>query len=112
MICSDWRAPNSLWKAPSGTTANSSSELPKIAPCFSLTPMTRKCTPRMRITLSIGSTSPKSLSATPQPRIATGRLRWTSSGLIMRPRSASKVEKSAKSPATPCTRTDSSSSVP
>ena len=40
--CSDCREPNSFWNAPSGITTNSSSELPKTAPFFALTPTTRK----------------------------------------------------------------------
>ena len=40
--CSDCRAPNSFWNGPSGMTTNSSSDWPKTAPFFSLTPTTRK----------------------------------------------------------------------
>ena len=91
---SDWREPNSFWYWPSGMTTNSSSELPKKAPFLALTPTMRNGTPATLMNLSSGSSGPNSRSATCQPTSATGRLRCTSTGLIIRPRSASKVENS------------------
>ena len=82
------RAPKSFWNTPSGMTANSSCDWPKIEPFFSFTPMTRKWMPSILMILSSGLAWPNSRSAVPQPSSTTLRLRSTSLGLIRRPRSA------------------------
>ena len=59
------RDPNSFWNVPSGITMNSSCELPKSEPFSSLTPITRKWTPRIWMLRSIGVAPLKSRSAVP-----------------------------------------------
>ena len=83
----DCRAPNSLALRPIGIRTNWSWELPKNDPFFSFTPTTRTWLPATVMTLSSGSSSGKSLSATSQPMSATGRFRSISAGVTSRPRS-------------------------
>ena len=83
--------------------AKASCDRPRNVPRFSLTPTTRKWMPSICTVLSSGSTLPNSRSAISQPITATGWARATSEALIRRPRSASKVEKSANSSETPRT---------
>ena len=88
------REPNIFRNTPSGMIAKSSCELPKTDPFFSLTPTTRKCSVAdLDHLVDADRPAPNSLSATSQPRTATGRFASISAGLIRRPRSASKVEK-------------------
>ena len=88
VISSERRDPNRRWNAPSGITTNSSCDIPKTEPFFSLTPSTVKCVPLTWMTLSTGLRPLNSLSAVSQPMSATLRPASTSVRLGSRPCSA------------------------